>query len=1174
MQSALSSGAPARAHTLRRSRDVPSAGDAAPGASSRAKTLLGLALVVTVVGALVAPRAGLGQQRSAPLARAVSVQGTVESQRGADSEWLPVKLNDGLEAGDKIRVHQRSRADLALLDRSVLRLNENTTLTIQPVKGQNTGVVDMLRGAVHFFSRGPKSLEVSTPFTTAGVRGTEFLVEVESEVASVTVFEGTVVAENELGSVTLTSGQSAVAEAGKPPVLRIVARPRDAVSWALHYPPVLHFRAEDFAPGPEWQGMVRQSLEAYRQGDIKGAFEGLAGVSEDVSDARFFTYRPHLLLAVGRADEAALDIQRALALSPENADALALQAVVAIVQNRRDEAFEFAQRAVRAAPASATAHVALSYAQQARFDLQGARTSVLKAVELDPQNALAWARLSEIHSSFGNLNASLAAATRAAALEPGLSRTQTVLGFSHLTLVNLGPAKASFEKAIALDSADPLPRLGLGLAKIRENKLAEGARDLEAAASLDPNNAIVRSYLGKAYYEEKRATLDERQYRAAQELDPNDPTPHFYSAIAKQTSNRPVEALHDLQKASELNDNRAVYRSRLMLDSDLAARSASLGRIYADLGFQQLALVEGWKSVNTDPTNFSAHRFLADSYSVLPRHEIARVSELLQAQLLQPLNSTPIQPSLAEANLFLIGASGPGGFSFNEFNPIFNRDRVVLQPGGLVGSNGLYAGETVIAAVQGSASMSAGYTRFQTDGFRVNADQKDDIANAFLQYEVGPRTSLQGEYRYRKNERGDLDTRFYADNFLPGVRTGQETHTFRLGGRHGLSPNSVLLTSLLYRRLDLPFRDDALPPGSGLLFADFHGTQRSVGAEIQHLFRWSRFNLTTGAGYFDLRGRTDITFGIEDLPPPDGAGVFEESFDVDQAARHLNMYAYAHVNVIRDATLTVGASYDRLSAEEEYVPGGGAKQLNPKIGISVTPLPGTTLRAAAFRTLKRTLVADQTLEPTQTAGFNQFFDDYDAADAWRYGAALDQKIGRNVFAGAEYARRDLKTPAVDLRDFENPATVRYESKEDLGRAYVFVTPHRSLSLRLEYVFERLRTERDYADFFVPIEARTHRVPLGLNVFFRSGLSASATATYFLQDAEFFRDSSGEFERARDEFWVVDAALSYRLPRRWGFVAAGVKNALDREFRYFNTDRRNLLIQPERTLFTRLSLAIP
>ena len=139
------------------------------------------------------------------------------------------------------------------------------------------------------------------------------------------------------------------------------------------------------------------------------------------------------------------------------------------------------------------------------------------------------------------------------------------------------------------------------------------------------------------------------EYEQAKLLDPKDPTPWFYDAIQKQTTNRPVEALHDLQHSIELNNNRAVYRSRLLLDQDLAARSAAVGRIYRDLGFEQLALIEGWKSVNTDPSNYSAHRLLADSYSALPRHEIARVSELLQSQLLQPINLTPVQPNLAES---------------------------------------------------------------------------------------------------------------------------------------------------------------------------------------------------------------------------------------------------------------------------------------------------------------------------------------------------------------------------------------------------------------------------------------------------------------------------------------------------------------------------------------------
>jgi hypothetical protein len=139
------------------------------------------------------------------------------------------------------------------------------------------------------------------------------------------------------------------------------------------------------------------------------------------------------------------------------------------------------------------------------------------------------------------------------------------------------------------------------------------------------------------------------------------------------------------------------------------------------LGFQQLALVEGWKSVNTDPSNYSAHRFLADSYSVLPRHEIARVSELLQSQLLQPININPVQPSLAQRNLFILEGAGPTAPSFNEFNPLFNRNRFALQASAVAGSNDTFGEEIVHSAIWNRFSYSLGQFHFETDGFRENS---------------------------------------------------------------------------------------------------------------------------------------------------------------------------------------------------------------------------------------------------------------------------------------------------------------------------------------------------------------------------------------------------------------------------------------------------------------------
>jgi tetratricopeptide (TPR) repeat protein len=1104
------------------------------------------------------------------VAKAVSVQGTVEVQRAGQTQRQPVKLNDTFCAGDRIQVGERSRADLALVNQPVLRLDQNSTITLGGVRDERTSLIELVRGAVHFFSRLPRNLEVNTAFVNAGVEGTEGLIEVEADRTLITIFEGRVLASNQVGSLALASGQSAVAERGQAPVLRTVVRPRDAVQWALYYPPVSYFRPEDFQ-GPEpWQGMVRKSLDAYTKGDYQGAFEAIRGAPPDIREPRFFAYRAQLLLGVGRVDEASKDIDRALSLNPNYSDALALQSIIAVVQNDKERALGVAQKAVAADPKSASALIAQSYAQQANFDLEGARASLQQAVQVNPNDALAWARLAELHMSFADLDEALEAAKKAVALDPSLSRTRTVLGYAFLTQVDTKEAKGAFEKAIEFDQADPLARLGLGLATIRDGDLAEGRREIEIAASLDPNNAIVRSYLGKAYYEEKRTGLDEREYSIAKELDPKDPTPWFYDAIQKQTTNRPVEALHDIQKAIELNDNRAVYRSRLLLDSDLAARSASLGRIYSDLGFQQLALVEGWKSVNTDPTNYSAHRFLADSYAVLPRHEIARVSELLQSQLLQPLNMTPVQPQLAEANLFQISAGGPAALSFNEFNNIFNRNGVTFQTSGLAGENGTYAGEGVLSGIYKKASFSLGGFHFRTDGFRINNDQRDNIANGFLQLELSPQTSVQTEYRYRNRENGDLLLRFFPENFFPGQRNNDEKNSIRVGGRHSFTPNSILLASFIYQVEEVRSKDNQFPQPGVLLVDQQIPHQRAAGGELQHLFRSRYFNLTSGIGYFDVDSalNQDLTFGFPLLPP--GITVNVPS-STDLITHHVNAYSYGYVNLLKDVTFTLGVSFDVVTGD---FPGEDKHQVNPKFGITWNPFPDTTLRAAAFETLKRTLITQQTLEPTQVAGFNQFFDDFNLTKTWRYGGAIDQKFTKDIFGGVEFSKRDLDVPFLNFAaSATNPPTDIANWREYLGRTYLFWTPHPWLALRGEYQYERLKRDDNFPAGVT--SAKTHRVPLGLSFFHPSGLGAFVTGTYFHQSGKFGGLFTGNPIRfGRDDFYTVDAGIRYRLPYRYGFLTVGATNLFDQKFRFFDADLNNASIQPNRTFFARLTLALP
>jgi hypothetical protein len=175
------------------------------------------------------------------------------------------------------------------LNETVYRLDENTTITITAPEQKQTFWLNLRQGAAYFFSRVPRSLKVITPFANAGVEGTEFLVRVEREQTFLSVFEGRVTAANAVGSLILARGQSAIAKAGQAPALHVVVRPRDAVQWALHYPPIIDFRPADFSSESAGQTMMRQSIQFYQKGDLPRAFASLAEAPQDIRDPRFFT---------------------------------------------------------------------------------------------------------------------------------------------------------------------------------------------------------------------------------------------------------------------------------------------------------------------------------------------------------------------------------------------------------------------------------------------------------------------------------------------------------------------------------------------------------------------------------------------------------------------------------------------------------------------------------------------------------------------------------------------------------------------------------------------------------------------------------------------------------------------------------------------------------------------
>ena len=189
------------------------------------------------------------------------------------------------------------------------------------------------------------------------------------------------------------------------------------------------------------------------------------------------------------------------------------------------------------------------------------------------------------------------------------------------------------------------------------------------------------------------------------------------------------------------------------------------------------------------------------------------------------------------------------------------------------------------------------------------------------------------------------------------------------------------------------------------------------------------------------------------------------------------------------------------------------------------------------------------------------------AQALHIGGAIDQKFSAGIYGGLEYAYRDIETPffpnGVDTVDWD----------EQTIRAYFFWTPYNWLALSAEWLWEDLDRDKDLTDGAK--EVKTHYIPLGFNFFHPSGFSASLKGTYVNQDGKFERWSAiGEFENGDDEFWLVDAAIRYRFPQRYGFATLGVRNLFDEDFEFFDSDENNPRIQPDQFVFATITLALP
>ncbi len=1116
---------------------------------------------------------------------AASPQGEIIGKEGtvnfapAQADWTNAVVGQPLNVADRLRTKALSRATVQLAELGRLRVNELTTLEILPPRATTTkATLDLKSGAIYFFTRDkPREFLIQTPHVVAASRGTEFLVTIEPGGRSVfDVFDGEVELSNPLGTVVLAAGEQGAAQAGQPPFKTAVIQAVSVVQWWLYYPGVLHL--DDLPLTAAEQSALALSLDDYRQGDLPAALRNYPAGRVPQSEAEH-VFHATLLLSAGQVSQAEQQLDLASTLP---ALVGALREVIAAVNLRPFGATN--------APATATAWLARSYLQQSLYKLDDALASAVAATETAPDFGFAWERVAELQFSFGRIARARAALDQALQLSPRNAQAWVLKGFLAAADNRLSEATHSLQTAINLDSSLGNGWLGRGLVRIRSGDGQGGRGDLETAAALEPNRSVLHSYLGKAFDHLKDAGNAQKELQLAKRLDAADPTPWLYSALLLRQQLRFNEAVDDLEKSSALNDNRRVYRSRLMLDQDHAVRSSSLATIYSSAGMDEVSAHEAGRAVTYDYANHSAHLFLAESFDALRdptrfnlRLETAWFNELLLANLLAPVG----------------GGNLSVGVSQLEYSRMFEGNQLGLSSATSVRSDGQVRELASQFGTEGNFSYALDLDYQHNDGVRPNNELDRLEWYTTLKYQLTPHDSVLLLVKYQDYHSGDNFQYYNPD--APGVV--QTNFTFSetqkpitvAGYHHEWSPgvHTLLLGGRLENKQQFSNTDVArliltTNASGNVVFANqlpfnvaYENEFEIYTGELNQIMQGPRYNLVGGGrfqgGTFNAANELTLSASVNtNLVPffnnPPAAANIQSDF------QRLSGYSYLTYELVSDLWLTAGLTYDWITFPENYrqapVSAGEATQdrLSPKAALVWSPLWEVTVRGIYAQALGGVSFDESfRLEPTQLAGFNQSFrtimpesivgsvsvPTYDIA-----GAALDLKLKTRTYLGiqAEFLSSEVSRQ-IGVFDFSGaapppPSVLPSSTPEQLSydEFSVAATVNQLIagnwSLGAQYRFTRSELHSTLPDIPTAVYAGADRQESAnlqramVFVLFNhpSGFFARGDVEWYHQDNFGYTPAL-----ASADFFQANIFIGYRLKRQHGEFSVGVMNLNDTDY---------------------------
>lgn len=1152
------------------------------------------------------------------------VQGSVEYS-DAGRTAVPAEPSQPLDAGDTLKTLASSRAGVGWnrpRHGTVLHLRDRTLLLIEsaaasqdlsgrfPAEGRpaasrpvatgsprgeaaptTSSVLLLKSGSLYVSHRGPAPPPwIRTRQADIVPKGTEYAVTVNPDLdqTELLVLEGGAEISNDTETRLLSPLSLAVATPGRPIEVRSVLQATNIVQWWTFHPGILDVDELDSRTSRD--GPMQASLRAYRAGDLREAFR--LHPAQDPSwlpqteSAR--TYWAAVLLGAGEVARAQLELAR---LGADLPLANALRTLTWAVSHPE---LRSAQPAPQTEPELRTASewLALSYELQAAQRLGDALRSARRAVERSARFGFGWVRVAELELSHGRVTPAREALQIALELSPRNAQAHALQGFLEASQNRLKPALSAFDEAIRLDPQMGNGWLGRGLTRIRRGELEAGRRDLRTAALVEPHRSLVRSYAGKAFGDAGWMQAARDELALAGMLDAKDPTPWLYQALLDQQDNRINEGIQNLEISVALNDNRRVYRSAFLLDEDRAVRSVNLANLYRDAGLTDLSVREATRAVNADYANAAAHQFLADSYSALRdprqvnlRYEAPWFSEFLVANLLAPVGAGTLSQTISQ----------------QEYSKLLQRDGFGVASETTWTSNGDWMESGAQVGQFGNFEYALDSFYRSEVGQRSNNDLEQLTVSLKAKTQFQPADTLFLQSLFYDQQAGDVaqyyeqDTPDSAQAYSPAkpnplLRSTERQEPIVLAGwHHEWKPgvHSLLLVSpwrasaSVDNPLNLPWVGVREEDGSitrvtdGVEPAALEYATRFTGwsAELQQLWQAHSHSVVGGlrfqSGQFDTQAAMDVR-AFHNAPPDQP---YVQDFGAVPSMRRMSVYAYDQWQVLPWVLVTAGLTYDRLEAPVNFTlpPLTGAEdtldQTSPKVGLTLAPWKGGTLRAAYTRALGG-VSFDQSyrLEPVQVAGFTQIHRGLmpeslvglvAGQDLEHCGVALEQQFRtRTYLAVAAHQTTSAASRGVGAFIFDSPTvtyapatleeSLRFQERVLDATANQLLSKH--FALGLHYRLSEAELDGVLADVN---DSLVHQ---------RSVLHQLAFSTRFNHPCGFFArwDSVWSHQSNAadassfdgDDFWQHNLWAGWRFWQRRAEIAVGVLNLGDQGYHLY------------------------